>query len=78
MKLRFPVACWPLLLGLNGCGASTPAAATRVLDPDARALTTTPLCFAPPSAALSLTERAQLADIQTICEGAARKQGLPS
>jgi len=59
-----------------GCGASTNAAATRVLDADSALLSTTPVCFVPPNPAFSLTERAQQANIQEICEAAARKQGV--
>jgi hypothetical protein len=40
-------------------------------------LLTTPICFVPPNPALGLTERAEQASIQGICETAARKQGVP-
>ena len=76
MRLFRASACGPLLLALNGCGSSIPAAATRVVAVDTTVLSTTPVCFVPPSPKLGLTERAQRADIVEICEGAARKRGV--
>jgi len=76
MNLLRSVACYSILFVLNGCGASTPAAATRVVAADATGLSTTPICFTPPDPALSLTDRAQQLNIQGICEDVARKQSV--
>jgi hypothetical protein len=72
---RVVVGC-SLVLVANGCGTRTPAAATRVLDPDSAALARTPVCFVPPNRDLGLTERAQQGLIVEICEAAARSQGI--
>src|SRR5215212_5312582 len=74
MKLYHPTA---VVLVLTGCGSPvTPAAVTRVVGADARGLSVTPVCFAPPDPLASLTERAQQQRISKICEGAARSQGV--
>jgi hypothetical protein len=69
------VGCLVVLVA-NGCGTRTPAAATRVLDPDSAALARTPVCFVPPDPNLGLTQRAQQGRIVDICEAAARSQGI--
>jgi hypothetical protein len=76
MKLSWVVIAW-LWLGVSGCGARTPAAATRVLDADSAVLSTAPVCFVPPDPRLGLTERAQQGQIVQICERAAQSQGVP-
>jgi hypothetical protein len=73
----FRAAVGGLLLVMSGCGAKTPAVATRVFDPDSAGIANSPVCFVPPSPQLGLTERAQMGQIVQICEGAARQQGVP-
>jgi hypothetical protein len=75
MKVSLRLAGCSLLL-VTACGASTPAAATRVLGADALEFATTPVCFVPPSPELSLTDRAQQLQMMEICQGAARERGV--
>ena len=76
MKIFHAVVGCSLVVVAGGCGTRTPAAATRVLDPDSAALAHTPVCFVPPDPKLGLTERARHGRIVEICEAAARSQGI--
>lgn len=66
-----------LVAGLAGCGSSTGAAATRVLDPQAAAFTRAPVCFPPSRAEADLIERDRQAKLTHICEEAAAGEGVP-
>lgn len=61
---------------LAGCGSSTPAAATRVLDPQAAAYMQTPVCFLPGRPEADLIERERQTKILHICENAAADEGV--
>jgi hypothetical protein len=61
---------------LAGCGSSTRAAATRVLDPQAAAFTKTPVCFVPSRPEADLIERDRQAKLARVCESAVAEDGV--
>lgn len=61
---------------LAGCGSTTPAVATRVLDPQAPAFARTPVCFLPGRADADLIERDRQARIDRLCQSAAADEGV--
>jgi hypothetical protein len=65
-----------LVVACFGCSNSVHAATSRYLAPDGVAIPFAPVCFAPVNAGSGLAAQANAEHIQTICEAAARNQGV--
>lgn len=74
MRLARILSC--TLFALAGCSSTVRSSVTRVLGAPASQLAGYPICFSPPAADASLTERAEYGKMHRACESAVVKRDL--